>query len=164
MKTKKFLLIFACWASTLAAQEKPGLYFTCAEAEQYPTRIAYEIRDANDKRLAVGFEDLRSPNDTLHVDVQLPERFMVQVYEDANRNDKLDRGLFTQPIERYDFSNEAWVFLGKPDLEDALSTASRSCALLAFSTQRRSRLDLPGSQLPILKTVLELLHVPSVLH
>jgi hypothetical protein len=120
MKTKKFLLIFACWASKLAAQEKPGLYFTCAEAEQYPTRIAYEIRDANDKRLAVGFEDLRSPNDTLHVDVQLPERFMVQVYEDANRNDKLDRGLFTQPIERYDFSNEAWVFLGKPDLEDAL--------------------------------------------
>ena len=68
----------------------------------------------------MGFEDLRSPNDTLHVDVQLPERFMVQVYEDANRNDKLDRGLFTQPIERYDFSNEAWVFLGKPDLEDAL--------------------------------------------
>ncbi len=116
MKTKKFLLIFACWASTLAAQEKPGLYFTCAEAEQYPTRIAYEIRDANDKRLAVGFEDLRSPNDTLHVDVQLPERFMVQVYEDANRNDKLDRGLFTQPLERYDFSNKAWVFLGKPDL------------------------------------------------
>tara|TARA_Y100000385_G_scaffold178550_1_gene184546 strand:+ start:882 stop:1307 length:426 start_codon:yes stop_codon:yes gene_type:complete len=120
MKTKKILLIFACWASTLAAQEKPGLYFTCAEAEQYPTRIAYEILDAKEQRLAVGFVDMQSPVDTLYVDVKLPERFMVQVYEDANRNDKLDRGLLTQPLERYDFSNEAWVFLGKPDLEDAL--------------------------------------------
>jgi len=120
MKIKKILLIFACCASTLVAQEKPGLYFTCAAADQYPARIAYEILDANEQRLAVGFAEIQSAADTAYVEVQLPERFMVQVYEDANRNDKLDRGLFTQPIERYDFSNEAWVFLGKPDLEDAL--------------------------------------------
>jgi len=120
MKIKKILLIFACCASTLVAQEKPGLYFTCAAADQYPARIAYEILDANEQRLAVGFAEIQSPADTAYVEVQLPERFMVQVYEDANRNDKLDRGLFTQPLERYDFSNEAWVFLGKPDLEDAL--------------------------------------------
>ncbi|MDG1535126.1 MAG: DUF2141 domain-containing protein [Schleiferiaceae bacterium] len=120
MKIKKILLIFACCASTLVAQEKPGLYFTCAAADQYPARIAYEILDANEQRLAVGFAEIQSAADTAYVEVQLPERFMVQVYEDANRNDKLDRGLFTQPLERYDFSNEAWVFLGKPDLEDAL--------------------------------------------
>ena len=120
MKIKKILLIFACCASTLVAQEKPGLYFTCAAADQYPARIAYEILDANEQRLAVGFAEIQSAADTAYVEVKLPERFMVQVYEDANRNDKLDRGLFTQPLERYDFSNEAWVFLGKPDLEDAL--------------------------------------------
>ena len=120
MKIKKILLIFACCASTLVAQEKPGLYFTCAAADQYPARIAYEILDANEQRLAVGFAEIQSAADTAYVEVQLPERFMVQVYEDANSNDKLDRGLFTQPLERYDFSNEAWVFLGKPDLEDAL--------------------------------------------
>ena len=120
MKIKKILLIFACCASTLVAQEKPGLYFTCAAADQYPARVAYEILDANEQRLAVGFAEIQSAADTAYVEVQLPERFMVQVYEDANRNDKLDRGLFTQPLERYDFSNEAWVFLGKPDLEDAL--------------------------------------------
>ena len=120
MKTKKILLIFACYASTLVAQEKEGLYFTCAAAEQYPTRIAYEVLDANEERITVGFEDIQSSRDTVYVDVQLPERFMVQVYEDANRNDKLDRGLFTQPLERYDFSNKAWVFLGKPDAADAL--------------------------------------------
>ena len=120
MKIKKILLIFACCASTLVAQEKPGLYFTCAAADQYPARIAYEILDANEQRLAVGFAEIQSAADTAYVEVQLPERFMVQVYEDANRNDTLDRGLFTQPLERYDFSNEAWVFLGKPDLEDAL--------------------------------------------
>ena len=120
MKIKKILLIFACCASTLVAQEKPGLYFTCAAADQYSARIAYEILDANEQRLAVGFAEIQSAADTAYVEVQLPERFMVQVYEDANRNDKLDRGLFTQPLERYDFSNEAWVFLGKPDLEDAL--------------------------------------------
>jgi len=120
MKIKKILLIFACCASTLVAQEKPGLYFTCAAADQYPARSAYEILDANEQRLAVGFAEIQSAADTAYVEVQLPERFMVQVYEDANRNDKLDRGLFTQPLERYDFSNEAWVFLGKPDLEDAL--------------------------------------------
>ena len=120
MKTKKILLIFACYASTLVAQEKEGLYFTCAAAEQYPTRIAYEVLDANEERITVGFEDIQSSRDTVYVDVQLPGRFMVQVYEDANRNDKLDRGLFTQPLERYDFSNKAWVFLGKPDVADAL--------------------------------------------
>ncbi len=110
----------ACCAGTLVAQEKPGLYFTCASADQYPTRIAYEVLDANEQRIAVGFQDITSSRDTVYVAVELPERFMVQVYEDANRNDKLDRGLFTQPLERYDFSNKAWVFLGKPDLADAL--------------------------------------------
>ena len=110
MKTKKLLVIFACWAITLAAQEKPGLYFTCAEAEHYPTRIAFEILDTKEKRLAVGFLDVQSPVDTLYVEVKLPERFMVQVYEDANRNDKLDRGLFTQPLERYDFSNDCLLY------------------------------------------------------
>jgi uncharacterized protein (DUF2141 family) len=80
----------------------------------------------------VGFLDVQSPVDTLYVEVKLPERFMVQVYEDANRNDKLDRGLFTQPLERYDFSNEAWVFLGKPDLEDALVKRQGSAHYLHF--------------------------------
>jgi hypothetical protein len=120
MKIKTFLLFWACAASTLVAQEQAGLYFTCASAAQYPTRIAYEVLDPNEERLAVGFEDIRSSRDTVYVSLQLPERFMVQVYEDANRNDKLDRGLFTQPLERYDFSNKAWVFLGKPDAADAL--------------------------------------------
>ena len=132
MKIKKILLIFACCASTLVAQEKPGLYFTCAAADQYPARIAYEILDANEQRLAVGFAEIQSAADTAYVEVQLPERFMVQVYEDANRNDKLDRGLFTQPLERYDFSNEAWVFLGKPDLEDALVKRQGSANYLHF--------------------------------
>ena len=132
MKIKKILLIFACCASTLVAQEKPGLYFTCAAADQYPARIAYEILDANEQRLAVGFAEIQSPADTAYVEVQLPERFMVQVYEDANRNDKLDRGLFTQPLERYDFSNNAWVFLGKPDLADALVQRQGAVQYLHF--------------------------------
>jgi uncharacterized protein (DUF2141 family) len=120
MKIKALLLSWACAAGTLVAQDKAGLYFTCASAEYYPTRIAYEVLDPNEERLAVGFEDIKSSSDTVYVALQLPERFMVQVYEDANRNDKLDRGLFTQPLERYDFSNKAWVFLGKPDVADAL--------------------------------------------
>lgn len=132
MKIKKILLIFACCASTLVAQEKPGLYFTCAAADQYPARIAYEILDANEQRLAVGFAEIQSAADTAYVEVQLPERFMVQVYEDANRNDKLDRGLFTQPLERYDFSNNAWVFLGKPDLADALVQRQGAVQYLHF--------------------------------
>jgi len=132
MKIKKILLIFACCASTLVAQEKPGLYFTCAAADQYPARIAYEILDANEQRLAVGFAEIQSAADTAYVEVQLPERFMVQVYEDANRNDKLDRGLFTQPLERYDFSNKAWVFLGKPDLADAFVQRQGAAHYLHF--------------------------------
>jgi uncharacterized protein (DUF2141 family) len=80
----------------------------------------------------VGFAEIQSPVDTAYVEVQLPERFMVQVYEDANRNDKLDRGLFTQPLERYDFSNKAWVFLGKPDLADALVQRQGAVQYLHF--------------------------------
>ena len=132
MKTRTVLLLFTFFTSAVVAQEKPGLYFTCAAADKYPTRIAYEILDANEQRLAVGFAEVQSPVDTAYVEVQLPERFMVQVYEDANRNDKLDRGLFTQPLERYDFSNKAWVFLGKPDLADALVQRQGAAHYLHF--------------------------------
>ena len=86
MKTRTALLLFAFFTSAVVAQEKPGLYFTCAAADQYPARIAYEILDANEQRLAVGFAEVQSPVDTAYVEVQLPERFMVQVYEDANRS------------------------------------------------------------------------------
>ena len=87
MKTRTVLLLFAFFTSAVVAQEKPGLYFTCADADQYPARIAYEI---------------------------------------------LDRGLFTQPLERYDFSNKAWVFLGKPDLADALVQRQGAAHYLHF--------------------------------
>ncbi len=32
----------------------------------------------------------------------------------------MDRGIFTQPKERYAFSNAAWITLGKPDIEEML--------------------------------------------
>lgn len=132
MKTKATLYVFVFFMGVLNAQEKPGLYFTCASAEQYPTRIAFEVLDANEQRLAVGFEEINSPRDTVYVDVKLPERFMVQLYEDANRNEKLDRGIFSQPLERYDFSNKAWVFLGKPDVADALVQRQGPAHFLSF--------------------------------
>ena len=132
MKTKAILYVFVFFMGVLNAQEKPGLYFTCASAEQYPTRIAFEVLDANEQRLAVGFEEINSPRDTVYVDVKLPERFMVQLYEDANRNEKLDRGIFSQPLERYDFSNKAWVFLGKPDVADASVQRQGPAHFLSF--------------------------------
>ena len=40
--------------------------------------------------------------------------------EDANGNSKMDRGWFTQPLEKYAFSNDAWETLAKPDLQSML--------------------------------------------
>jgi uncharacterized protein (DUF2141 family) len=58
------------------------------------------------------------------------------VYEDANRNSQMDRGWFTQPLEKYAFSNNAWVTLSKPDLADMLvpRTGTKTRMVLTFKS------------------------------
>ena len=82
-------------------------------ASKYPARIAYEVLNSDAVSIAAGFIHVQDENTFYEIAVDVSERFAVQIYEDANGNSKLDRGLFTQPLEKYAFSNNAWPFLSQ---------------------------------------------------
>ena len=119
----KTVLVFAflfCGFLCTHAQHKDHLMISAANASNYPARLAYEVIDDRGKSLKVGFIELNSAQHKVSITMELTSTFGIQVYEDANRNGKMDRGIFTQPKERYAFSNAAWITLGKPDIEEML--------------------------------------------
>lgn len=48
-----------------------------------------------------------------------PGTYAVAVYHDESGNGAFDQGLFGLPLEDFGFSNDAPVWLGPPDFEDA---------------------------------------------
>ena len=48
-----------------------------------------------------------------------PGRYAVSAYHDENNNQKLDRGMFGIPKERYSFSRDARGVAGPPEFRDA---------------------------------------------
>ena len=48
-----------------------------------------------------------------------PGNYAVAIYHDENSNGKFDQGFLGIPLEGYAFSNNAPVFLGPPEFEDA---------------------------------------------
>lgn len=120
MKTIAAVAFFFCSFLSLQAQEKCSLLISASNASIYPTRLAYEVIDDRGKSLKVGYVELKSSQQKVSITLELTPVFGVQVYEDANRNSKMDRGIFTQPKERYAFSNDAWTTLGKPNIKEML--------------------------------------------
>jgi uncharacterized protein (DUF2141 family) len=120
MKTIAAVAFFFCSFLSLQAQEKCSLLISASNASTYPARLAYEVIDDRGKSLKVGYVELKSSQQKVSITLELTPVFGVQVYEDANRNSKMDRGIFTQPKERYAFSNGAWKTLGKPDVKEML--------------------------------------------
>lgn len=51
-----------------------------------------------------------------------PGTYAVAIYHDENANKKFDQGILGIPLEGYAFSNNAPVFFGPPDFEDAAVT------------------------------------------
>jgi uncharacterized protein (DUF2141 family) len=51
-----------------------------------------------------------------------PGTYAVAIYHDENSNGKFDQGFLGIPLEGYAFSNNAPVFLGPPEFEDAAVT------------------------------------------
>lgn len=120
MKKIAAVAFFFCSFLSLQAQEKCSLLISASNASIYPTRLAYEVIDDRGNSLKVGYIELKSSQQKVSITLELTPVFGVQVYEDANRNSKMDRGIFTQPKERYAFSNAAWTTLGKPKIEEML--------------------------------------------
>ena len=120
MKKIAAVAFFFCSFLSLQAQEKYSLLISASNASIYPTRLAYEVIDDRGNSLKVGYVELKSSQQKVSITLELTPVFGVQVYEDANRNSKMDRGIFTQPKERYAFSNGAWTTLGKPDIKEML--------------------------------------------
>lgn len=118
----KFLLglLAILLSNGLIAQQSVSLCIQDASA--YPAVVAYEVLNAAGQSIEADFVQIEYSGQCLEISGDFPERIAVQVYEDENRNQKLDRGLFTQPLERYGFSNEAWSFLSKPEVEEMLIT------------------------------------------
>jgi uncharacterized protein (DUF2141 family) len=79
-----------------------------SNAADFPTTYAHgqRVKAAGGKAVAV-FKELP------------PGRYAVSAYHDANTNEKLDRGLFGIPKERYGFSEDARGFGGPPEFRDA---------------------------------------------
>lgn len=48
-----------------------------------------------------------------------PGTYAIAAYHDENDNNGFDKGLFGVPLEGYAFSNDAAVFFGPPDFQDA---------------------------------------------
>ena len=122
--TKHVLLVLGLLLSA-ASIKAQGFYVVVTGAEKYPASVVYEVLDGTGKSLKAGYLVIDSPSDIDTVRMALTSSFAVQFYEDANGNQTLDRGFFTQPTERYGFSNGAWRPLGKPDLEDMLVKRSK---------------------------------------
>jgi len=93
---------------------------TFTGASKYPTRVAYEVQNDQGEILRQGFFQVANAKTIYSVALGVSEKFAVQIYEDANENSKMDRGWFTQPLEKYAFSNDAWEVLAKPQLKDML--------------------------------------------
>jgi uncharacterized protein (DUF2141 family) len=102
-------------------------------ASAYPARMAYEVLNADAKPITAGYIEVQDEHTVYEIAVDVGERFAVQIYEDANRNSKLDRGLFTQPLEKYAFSNDAWQALSKPEVEKMLVQRTGLKTLLTFT-------------------------------
>ena len=108
-----------CFSVFLSAQSHViAMKFTGAST--YPTRVAYEVQNDRGEVLKQDFIDVKSPQSIYEVALSVSSRFAVLIYEDANANSQMDRGWFTQPLEKYAFSNDAWTTLSKPDLEEML--------------------------------------------
>ena len=102
-------------------------------ASKYPARIAYEVLNFDEVSITAGYIDVQDEHTVYEIAVDVGERFAVQIYEDANGNSKLDRGLFTQPLEKYAFSNDAWQALSKPDVHEMLVERTGVKTFLTFT-------------------------------
>lgn len=117
---RRLFVFFLLALSQFSFGQSHTIDLSIIDASQYPTRIAYEVQNDKGAVLKQGFIEVANASSHHEIAVDVSERFAVLVYEDANRNSKMDRGWFTQPLERYAFSNDAWVTLSKPDLQDML--------------------------------------------
>lgn len=116
---RNLFILCAVFAAGWSAQAQE-LLLSAEGASAYPCQLAYELQHEDGRVIQQGFVELTSAKDQAVVAVKLPTRFAVLVYEDRNRNEKLDRGFLTQPLELYGFSNDAWSPLSKPSVDDML--------------------------------------------
>lgn len=131
-------LFFLFVGAQLSAQSQ-GLELVVKGADHYPTTLAYDILDADGKRITAGFAPLNDANTPVFVAVNLPKTFGVVIYEDANGNEELDMGIFGQPTELYGFSNGAWKFLGRPEHEELL--LQKQAAVMRLELELKSVMD-----------------------
>ena len=129
------IVCFLCCAlvANLALGQNHNIAMKFQGASKYPARIAYEVLNSDAVSIATGFIHVQDENTFYEIAVDISERFAVQIYEDANGNSKLDRGLFTQPLEKYAFSNNAWQAFSKPEVGEMFVQRTGLKTLLTFT-------------------------------
>ncbi len=89
------------------------------DADRFPEDGKYLISSAISAtagEVTVAFKDLAAGN------------YALAVYHDENGNNEFDQGIFGVPLEGYGFSNNASVFFGPPDFEEAAVTLAEPAA------------------------------------
>jgi len=65
-----------------------------------------------------------------------PGRYAVAVYHDEDGDDDFDQGIFGIPLERFGFSNGAFVLLGPPSFEAAAFDVAAEGATIVIDLER----------------------------
>ncbi len=127
-----FSLLFAFAANTCIGQSH-SIAMQFKGVSEYPARIAYEVLNSDAKAITAGYVEVQEKQTVYEILVDVGEQFAVQIYEDANPHSILDRGFFTQPLEKYAFSNDAWQALSKPDVDEMLVQKTGEKTRLTFT-------------------------------
>lgn len=119
----KWVFFIVLIPNALWAQK--SLHLIAKGLDNYPSVVAYEVLDERGISLVADFIEVKQQDAPFVIQGNFPERIAIQAYEDANNNRKMDRGFFGQPTEKYAFSNSAWSFLSKPNLDEQLITLGK---------------------------------------
>lgn len=119
-------------AMSLSSAAELTIALTGVHSDGGPIRIAVQ----NDAARFPGpaFRGLELPAHASEATIRdlPPGRYAVVVFQDMNRNGRLDRGLFNVPTEPYGFSQDARGNGGPPEFRDAAFDLAEAGARIAI--------------------------------
>jgi uncharacterized protein (DUF2141 family) len=116
--TSFWILLLAIWPSQTHSGESLLVRVQTEQAPQGQWMVS--VRNSAGKPLKELVVPVTSPkkNQVLNLGIWKEGSYTLALYLDENKNNRLDKGLFGQPLEPYAFSNNARASFSEPSLED----------------------------------------------
>jgi uncharacterized protein (DUF2141 family) len=99
---------------------KPTLTIKIGNIKSAKGNMMILIEDKDGKALERKVEALKNTSCTITYAVPSNGQYAVSVYQDVNKNNKLDKNVFGAPKEPYGFSNNAKATFSAPSLKSKL--------------------------------------------